>query len=276
MGTWDFSGKCAVVTGAASGIGAALARNLAARGTHLALVDLDAVGLERTRQAIQQNVRVSLHHMDVRDREAVEALPGAVATQHCVPADMLVNNAGVALEGAFANVSEADFDWVLDINLHAPIRMTRAFLPTLKERPAAQIVNISSVFGLIGPPGQAAYSTAKFGLRGFTEALQAEYRGSQLKISCVHPGGIATNIARRARTDGAAVAGTSEERDAQFRRLAKTTPATAASVILKGTAKGKPRILIGLDAWFAYLLTFLLPTRYHAITGRLPAENEGE
>lgn len=265
MGTWDFSGKCAVVTGAASGIGAALARNLAARGTHLALVDLDAVGLERTRQAIQQNVRVSLHHMDVRNREAVEALPGAVATQHCVPADMLVNNAGVALEGAFANVSEADFDWVLDINLNAPIRMTRAFLPTLKERPAAQIVNISSVFGLIGPPGQAAYSTAKFGLRGFTEALRHELEHSNVRVAQVHPGGINTEIARNSRLTSDLTQDEIDQRLERTQQFLVMPPDQAAEIIASGLERGRDRILIGNDARAIDMIQRLMPVKYWAL-----------
>ncbi len=263
----NFEGKLAVITGAGSGIGAALAKNLANRGTHLALVDVDAEGLDETRRALKQNVRVSLHPMDVRDHDAVAALPGAVQAEHGAPADMLVNNAGVALEGSFAQVSEDDFDWLLDINLNAPIRLTRAFLPGLCERPQAQIVNVSSVFGLIGPPGQTAYSTAKFGIRGFTEALRHEMERSHpnVTVTQVHPGGINTSIARNSRLTTTFTSQQSEERLKAVQSLLKMPPDQAAEIIASGLAKGKTRILIGGDARAVDIIQRLMPSGYWSV-----------
>ncbi|MEX0283926.1 MAG: SDR family NAD(P)-dependent oxidoreductase [Paracoccaceae bacterium] len=265
---FDLSNKLAVITGAGSGIGAALARSFANRGTHLALVDVNANGLESTRQSLQQNVRVSLHPMDVTDKGAVDGLPATVEAQHGAHADVLINNAGVALEGNFDRVSEDDFDWVLDINLNAPIRLTRAFLPSLTARPDAQIVNISSVFGLIGPPGQTAYSTAKFGLRGFTEALRHEMAGTNLRITQVHPGGVSTNIANSARMTSELTEVEAQKRLDHTNKLLKMPPDQAAEIIARGIEKGKPRILIGDDARKIDIIQRLMPAKYWNLIGK--------
>jgi len=271
-----FSNKCAVISGAGDGIGRELAVQLNAQGCDLFLCDINEERLSETTSLLSSDRgAIDCKIVDCGMRADITEWADSIS-QRRSHVDALFNNAGVAYGALFEESTDENYEWLMNINFWGVVWSSRAFLPLLKAAPAGHLVNLSSIFGMVGISTQSAYNASKFAVRGFTEALQAEYRGSQLKISCVHPGGIATNIARRARTDGAAVAGSSEERDAQFRRLAKTTPATAASVILKGTAKGKPRILIGLDAWFAYLLTFLLPTRYHAITGRLPAENEGE
>ena len=191
----------AVVTGAGSGIGRGLALALARRGCHLALADVNTAGLAETAALLAPHgVRVSQHPLDVTDRAAVAALPDEVLGIHG-QVDLLFNNAGVAVGGLFSQVSEKDFDWLMEINFHAVVRMTRAFLPLLRERPAARVVNISSLFGLIAPAGQTAYSASKFAVRGFSNALAHELalEGSSVGVTVAHPGGVATSIARNAR-----------------------------------------------------------------------------
>ncbi|MEX0282072.1 MAG: SDR family NAD(P)-dependent oxidoreductase [Arenibacterium sp.] len=268
MATFRIADKLAVITGAGSGIGAALTGALAHRGAHLALLDVDAAGLEATRQALKSNVRVSLHQLDVRDKDAVAGLPDAIATAHGTAADILVNNAGVALEGEFADVPEADFDWVLDINLNAPIRLTRAFLPGLVTRPDGMIVNVSSVFGLVGPPGQAAYSTAKFGLRGFTEVLRNELEQTRVRVVQVHPGGVNTNIARNARVTSDVTPEERAEQVESFQAFLKMPPQDAAEIIAKGMERGRNRILVGGDARAIDIVQRLMPTRYWTLLSK--------
>ena len=169
----------------------------------------------------------------------------------------------------FADSNEDAFQWLMAINYWGVVWSTRAFLPLLSAAETGHLVNVSSIFGMVGIVGQSAYNSAKFAVRGFTEALQAEYHGTSIKVSCVHPGGVATNIALRARSDGDASALSPQERDARFRRAARTSPEQAATIILSKVARGKPRILVGLDAWFLQLLTQLLPTGYQSITRRM-------
>lgn len=262
MNTCSFDGKLVVITGAGSGIGAALARVLSVRGAHLALVDINADGLNQTLQSLSQSTDVSLHPMDVRDREAVAELPQTVLATHGAEPDILINNAGVALEGQFSKVSEENFDWVMDINLHAPIRLTRSFLPGLLARPEAFVVNISSVFGLIGPPGQTAYSTAKFGIRGFSEALRHELVNSNVGVVQVHPGGISTSIAQNARmTSTLSEAETTKRRNA-MQAMLRLPADQAAEIIARGMEKGRTRILIGNDARAIDIVQRLLPSSY--------------
>ena len=272
----------AVVTGAGSGIGRALAHGLAARGLDVAAVDIHQDRLDALADEIRSGrTRITTHRMDVADRDAVAAFPDQVAAAHDHPVSMLFNNAGVALGGRFDQVSEADFDWLLDINLHAPIRLTRAFLPRLREAPAARIVNISSIFGIIAPAGQSAYCTAKFGLRGFSEVLRHELEGSSVGVTVVHPGGINTRIARDARTDSARASGmTDAEIEAAKVRSQKSLvmpPERAAQQILDAAAARKGRLLIGNDARMAAAIQTLFPVRYHRILQkRLAAADEGQ
>jgi len=189
----------AVITGAAGGIGAALALNLAARGTHLALADRNAEGLEATATAARAHgVRVTTHVLDVADEAAIAALPEAVTAAHGGAA-LLIANAGAALVGTFEQASLADFAWLMNINFWGAVRLTHAFLPMLRGAPAAQIGLVSSVFGLIGPPGQTAYAASKFALRGFGESLRHELASTNIGVTVILPGGIATDIARNAR-----------------------------------------------------------------------------
>lgn len=252
----------AVLTGAGSGIGRALALALASRQCHLALADINQEGLAETaRLAREHGVRVSEHRLDVASREQVAALPQAVLAEHG-QVDLLINNAGVALGGHFHQVSEADFDWLMAINFEAVVRMTRAFLPFLQERPAARIVNVSSLFGLITPAGQTAYCASKFAVRGFSNALRLELQGSNVGVTVVHPGGVATSIATSARVSAAVAPQDVELSRKQAQKLLRMPPEKAAQIIVTGIERDKPRVLVGNDARILAWLERLLPVNY--------------
>ena len=261
---WTLRGGVVVLTGAASGIGAALAVNLARRGMHLALVDLNPAGLETTAaQARAAGVTVSTHVLDVADHAGAAALPAAVLAQHG-RVTALVNNAGVALGGLFEQVAAEDFDWLMSINFGATVRLTRAFLPLLAREPAAQLVNVSSIFGIIAPPGQTAYAASKFAVRGFSESLrhELEMSGSPVGVTIVHPGGVRTAISENARMakglDDAVVA---NER-ANWRSLLVLDPAKAAAIIAAAMERRAPRVLVGNDAKGAAFIQWLFPVTY--------------
>jgi len=257
-------GGVAVITGAASGIGAALSAKLARRGMHLALVDLNLAGLEATAtQARAAGVTVSIHVLDVADHAAAAALPAAVLAQH-PRVSVLVNNAGVALGGLFEQVDADDFDWLMAINFGATVRLTRAFLPVLAREPAAQLVNVSSIFGIIAPPAQTAYSASKFAVRGFSESLrhELEMNGSPVGVTIVHPGGVRTAISENARlAKGLDSADVARER-ANWRSLLALDPADAAEQIVVAIERRAPRVLVGKDAKAAALVQRLFPVTY--------------
>jgi short-subunit dehydrogenase len=264
----NLAGRTAVVTGAGSGIGRALAVALAERQCHLALADIDAAGLSGTGRLIDDRaVNVSLHPLDVADPSAVAAMPDAVAQRH-PQVDLLFNNAGVAIGGFFEEVSDEDFQWLFDINFWGVVRMSRAFLPVLRRSDAARIVNISSLFGLISPPGQAAYSASKFAVRGFSNALRYELEGSTVGVTVVHPGGVATSIARNARKSHDKSAAEIELTVARVEKLLRMPPHVAAEIIVKGVARGKARIVVGMDAKLGALIERLLPVSYWSLLGR--------
>ena len=261
---WTLRDGVAVLTGAASGIGAALAVNLARRGMHLALVDLNPAGLEQTAALARDcGVKVSTHAMDVADRAAVAALPAAVLAVHG-RVTALVNNAGVAVGGLFQDVDAEDFDWLMAINFGATVGLTRAFLPVLARESAAQIVNVSSIFGIIAPPGQTAYCASKFAVRGFSESLrhELEANGSPVGVTIVHPGGVRTAIASSARVPrGLAAAEVQRERK-KFGALLALAPDKAAEIIAVAIARRDPRVLVGSDAKGAALVQRLFPVTY--------------
>lgn len=262
MGSFDFSGKTAVITGAGGGIGRALALDLAGRGVKgLALCDIREERVQETASlAREKGALVSVHAFDIAERTAIEALPAQVSEFH--PAvDVLVNNAGVALGGNFENCSIDEFEWLLTINLLGVTRMTRVFLPQLKQMPAAQIINISSLFGLIGVPGQAAYCASKFGVRGFSNALIAELEDSAVGVTVVHPGGIATGIADNARMSGSMSDKQAEKGRAMANKLLVMPPEQAAQIILDAAAKRRDRVIVGRDAKIAALLERFFPVR---------------
>jgi NAD(P)-dependent dehydrogenase (short-subunit alcohol dehydrogenase family) len=258
-------GRTAVITGAGSGIGRAIATSLAQRGCHLALADIDANGLAETQSMLPATgIRVSTHHLDVADRELVAAFPAVVVAAHG-GADLLVNNAGVALGGTFDLVSEADFDWLFDINFHGVVRMTRAFLPVLRASADARLVNISSIFGIVAPAEQVAYAASKFAVRGFTEALRHELLGSTVGVTVVHPGGVRTNISARARApQGVDDDEVARRRDA-FAKFLRMPPHQAGDIIVRGIEQRRTRILVGRDAIGLSLLARLAPESYWSL-----------
>jgi NADP-dependent 3-hydroxy acid dehydrogenase YdfG len=191
------SNTVAVVTGAASGIGRARAQHLASKGASLALADVNEAGLEETRASLF-GVKTSLHIVNVADASRVATFAQEVLEQHG-RANLLFNNAGVALGGRFSEITLEDMQWLFNINFWGVVHGCQAFMPILQKEPVAHIINTSSVFGIFAPPGQTAYAAAKFAVRGFSESLRHELEGSSVKLSVVHPGGIKTNIARNAR-----------------------------------------------------------------------------
>jgi len=261
----DFTDKVAVITGAGSGIGQALAVQLAAAGAHLALADIRSEALAATVALLPAHGRrVSQHLVDVASTSEVAAFPAAVLDAHG-GVDLLFNNAGVALGGHFTEVSAEDFDWLFDINFHGVVRMTRAFLPHLLQRPGAHLTNIASLFSLVAPAGQSAYSASKFAVRGFTDALRHELEGRELGISVVCPGGIATAIARNARMASSLPAEVVERQQARAAKLLRMPPERAAADILAGIRRRKPRILVGHDARIGAFLERLMPIRYWSL-----------
>ncbi len=259
----------AVVTGAASGIGRALAIRLAAEGAQLAICDVNEAELKETaRLAIKPGVKISTHVVDVSDRERMRAFVSEVVAEHG-RAHLIINNAGVALGGTFEEATIEDFEWLLGINLWGVIYGTKLFLPLLRQQPRGHIVNISSVFGIIAPPGQSAYATSKFAVRGFTESLRHELKGSNITVTAVHPGGIRTNIARNARAGAGADPSEVEKGIEFFDKVARTLPENAADVIVRGVMTDKEKILIGSDAWVIDKIQRLMPVRYWSFLGAL-------
>jgi short-subunit dehydrogenase len=265
-------GSAAAVTGAASGIGRALALELAARGCDLALADRDEAGLATLAAEIAKTLqrKVTTHTVDVGVPAQIEVFAQAAIAAH-PSLNIVINNAGVALMGMFDEVDQAQMEWLFNINFWGVVHGTRAFLPHLSKQPAAHIVNLSSIFGIIAPPGQTAYAAAKFAVRGFSESLRHELAmaNSAVRLSVVHPGGVATSIARNSRpgvgmTDNARRAQSIERFDA----MAKTTPAAAALRIITGIEKNQPRILIGNDARTMDLLQRFRPATYWAVLAR--------
>jgi NADP-dependent 3-hydroxy acid dehydrogenase YdfG len=258
----NLKNKVAVITGAGSGIGRATAFAMARRGCHLALADIDEAAVNASAaRAREFGVRASSHRLDVADRAAVAALPSIVVEAHG-QVDLLMNNAGVALGGTFEQVAADDFDWLMEINFHGVVRMTRAFLPLLHRSPDARIVNVSSIYGIITPPGQAAYSASKFAVRGFSNVLRHELEGSTVGISVVHPGGVATSIAKNARIPAGAPVEEVERGRKVMEKLLRMPPEQAAEIIVRGIEKRRARILVGSDAKAAALLERLAPVGY--------------
>lgn len=262
------NGACAAITGAANGIGAGLARAMAERGCDLALADVDMASLEELATSLRarHGRRITVHRVDVSDSEQVESFAQAAIEQH-PHLNIVVNNAGVALFGLLHELDLADLEWLMSINFWGVVHGTRAFLPHLQKQPEAHVVNLSSIFGIIAPPGQTAYSAAKFAVRGFSESLRHELQEtrSRVRVSVVHPGGVDTGIARNSRV-GAGM--TDNARRAQsldrFAAIPKATPDDAAARILAGIEKNEPRILIGKDARRLDLLQRLKPATYWA------------
>ena len=259
----SLQGRTALITGAGSGIGRAIAVSLARRGCHLILADVNEAGLDQTAAEVSPSVTVARHRLDVSDTTAVAAFPERIGGD----LDLLVNNAGVALGGAFEQVSAADFEWLIGINFFGVVRMTRALLPLLRRSPDPHIVNLSSIFGIVAPPGQTAYVASKFAVRGFSESLRHELKGA-VGVTVVHPGGVKTSIARSARLPGGA---TGPEVDRQVRAIEtklRLSPAIAGEIIVKAVERRRPRVLVGMDAHIAAAVERLAPVSNMALLGR--------
>lgn len=265
------NGRTAVITGAGSGIGRAVAERLARHGCPLVLADWDEAGLEETAARIGPSHQVLTRKVDVRERQALMALAAEAAEWAPAPLGMVFNNAGVTVLQGVADASPEDDDWVLDVNLGGVVHGVRAFLPILLEQDAGVIVNTSSVFGLVGFPHQTAYCASKFAVRGYTEALRQELRGTGVRAVVVHPGGVKTNIVSNARfrSDHRGRHQDVESAARDFEAIARTTPERAAEIIHEGVEAGRSRILVGPDAVMFDVLARVAPTRYYDVIERL-------
>ncbi|HEY2497927.1 MAG TPA: SDR family NAD(P)-dependent oxidoreductase [Candidatus Angelobacter sp.] len=271
----ELRGTVAVVTGAASGIGRALAVDLAKMRAELALADLNSAGLEETR-ALLGDAKARTYTVDVSKAAAVEDFAHRVK-QDFGRAQLLVNNAGVALMGTFAEVSLEDMQWLIGINFWGIVHGCKFFLPLLQREPDAHIVNLSSIFGLIGPPGQTAYAASKFAVRGFSESLREELRATtSVKVTSVHPAGIATPIAHSARAGRGITAAARQEAEEYFKKVALITPEEASREIIKGILGNKNRVLIGSDAYRVDRVQRLFPARASAMFANFLAKRRGK
>jgi NADP-dependent 3-hydroxy acid dehydrogenase YdfG len=262
-------GRTAFVSGAASGIGRAIAQRLSNHGCPVAIADQDEPGLAETAALIGGPVLA--RRLDVRDRQAQMAFAAEVAEWAPAPLGMVFNNAGVATSQSVADGAVEDDEWVMEINFHGVMHGVRAFLPILMRQNSGVIVNTSSVFGLLGMPYQSAYCASKFAVRGFTDSLRQELRGTGVRAVTVHPGGVKTNIARNARYHAHPLQADLSHEDAakQFDTIALTTPERAAEVIHEGVKAGRSRILVGPDAYAFDALARLAPSRYFEVFARL-------
>jgi short-subunit dehydrogenase len=264
---FEFAGATAVVTGAASGIGAALAHGLADRGADLVLLDRDAERLDAVVAAIgvaHPDRRVHTYRVDLADAAATARVAAEIGQRH-PRVRLLVNNAGVGLGGRFDQVTFDEFSWVIEINFRAVAQLTHALLPALKAESGAHLVNISSLFGLIAPAGQAAYAASKFAVRGLTEALRHELVDDGIGVTSVHPGGIRTRITENARVGSGVSTEEYAAGRAQFEKLLTIAPERAAEVILRGVERRRGRVLIGWSAKAPDLLARILPASYHRV-----------
>ncbi len=263
----NLEGKIVVVTGAGSGIGRALALQLAAQGAQLALCDVNETNLQKTVEiASAHGVKVYSAAVDVSKHEAFGTFADNVA-RALGNASVIINNAGVALSQNVEGMDRKDFEWVLNINFWGVVNGCEAFLPQLRQQKDAHIVNISSIFGIIGVPSQSAYNASKFAVKGFTEALRQELNGSNIHVTCVHPGGIKTNIARNARVHNDMFGRVADVKKlaADFDRLAATTAEEAARQIVRAIENNQKRLLIGKDAKALDVIQRLLPNHYDTV-----------
>jgi len=266
----NLNNKVAVITGAGSGIGRALAVLLAKKGCRLAISDVNMTGLQET-ASLCGDAEVKTYSLDVAKRDAIYAHADQVHKDFG-QVNLIINNAGVALASTIRDMTDEDFEWLMDINFWGVVNGTRAFLPHLIESGDGHVVNVSSVFGLIAVPKQSAYNAAKFAVRGFTECLRQEMQIEQLPVavSCVHPGGVRTNIAKAARMPGETHA---DKHRRDFDKIARTTPDKAAEIIVKGILKDEARILVGADAHVIDAMSRTMGSAYQGVVSRLTKRN---
>jgi len=267
----DFKNKVAAITGAASGMGRTLALELARRGCHLSLSDVNEKGLAETAALVGKlGVKVTTAKVNVADRDAMVAWADQTARDHG-KVNLIFNNAGVALGAFVETVKPSDFEWIMGINFWGVVWGTQAFLPHLKKAGEGHVINTSSLFGLLSVPTQGTYNASKFAVRGFTEALRQELDMAKCGVSatCVHPGGIRTNIAKEAKMDESmhrATGGKTEEARAKFDKLLNATSAeSAARQILAAVEGNQRRVLVGLDAKFLDKLVRVLGSWYQPL-----------
>jgi len=257
--------KIAVVTGAGSGIGRALAVQLNREGCEIYLSDVNAEALEETVNLLgNSNAPAHTDVIDAADKDAMHAWADRIGTDKG-RVDIVINNAGVALMSLVEETRYEDIEWLMGINFWGVVYGTKAFLPLLRKSPEANLINISAVFGIFAVPTQSAYNAAKFAVRGYTEALRQELADSNIHVCCVHPGGIKTNIARSARVMEAKQS--ADERGDEFVKMAGTTAESAAAQIIDAAAKHRKRLLIGMDAKLLSIITRLFPVRYPILVG---------
>jgi NADP-dependent 3-hydroxy acid dehydrogenase YdfG len=269
------SGRTVVITGAASGIGRALAQRLSSHGCPVAIADVDERGLKETEASLGGPTLSKV--LDVRDAQAQHDFAGEVRDWAPAPLGAVFNNAGVAMSSSVLDTVVENDDWLWDINFHGVVNGTRAFLPILVAQDSGAVVNTSSVFGLVGMPNQSAYCSAKFAVRGFTDSLRQELRGTGVRAVNVHPGGINTNIVRNARfrEDPEGRSRSHEQMVQEFAAVTMTEPAKAAQVIHRGLEQGRARILIGPDARLFDALARLTPTHYYDILSTFESRLRG-
>jgi len=265
----NITGRPVMISGAASGIGRALAQRLSSLGSPVAIADVDEAGLAKTAASLSGPVLSRV--LDVRDAADQRRFADEVREWLPAPLAAVFNNAGVALTSTVLDAVPEDDDWLHDINFHGVVNGTRAFLPILVAQNDGVIVNTSSVFGLAGMPYQSAYCAAKFAVRGFTDSLRQELRGTGVRAATVHPGGIDTNIVRNARIrrDPEGLGRTKEQLAAEFAAITLTSPDKAARIIHSGVERGKARILVGPDAYLIDALARVAPTHYYAVIDRV-------
>jgi NADP-dependent 3-hydroxy acid dehydrogenase YdfG len=254
-----------MITGAASGIGRSLAQRLSTAGSPVAIADIDETGLKETAASLRSPVLTRV--LDVANADDQVRFAAEVREWLPAPLAAAFNNAGVAVASTVIDAVPGDDEWLRRINFDGVVNGTRAFLPILVEQNDGVIVNTSSVFGLLGMPNNSAYCAAKFAVRGFTDALRQELRGTGVSAVNVHPGGITTNIARNARIrkDPEGLGRTHEQLAAEFEAVTMTSPDTAAEIIVRGVERGKARILVGPDAYVFDALARVAPTRYYDV-----------
>jgi NAD(P)-dependent dehydrogenase (short-subunit alcohol dehydrogenase family) len=266
----SLAGRTAVVTGAGSGMGRGLAMLLARRGCPVAIFDIDEAGLAETERLIGSRAPVLARRLDVSDRDAQLALAAEVREWSPAPLGAVFNNAGVTLSQTIEGVSDEDFRWIVDVNFWGVVHGTKAYLPWLLEQDSGAVVNTSSIFGIVAWPTQGTYNATKFAVRGFTEALRHELRGTGVRAVSVHPGGVNTSIVRNARFHVDDRGGVDRDRfQLDFARVARLSPDKAAAIIVRGVERGRGRVLVGSDARAVDWLQRLLPERYFDVVERI-------
>lgn len=259
----SFSNKVAAITGAGSGMGRALAVQLAKLDCAVAISDVVDENLLETESLIKEyDVKVTRHLVDVSDRSVMEQYASEVNATHG-KVNLIFNNAGVSVTDSAEHMNYEDFEWLMNINFWGVVHGTRAFLPYLKEASEAHIINTSSIFGILSFPTQSAYNASKFAVRGYTESLRQELADTHIGVSCVHPGGVKTNIIKTSRyTPSDNESPTKEEFEENFEQMAALTSDEAALIILRGVEKNKARILVGKDAKLLTWISRLAPVNY--------------